>query len=93
MPLGFKYSKQWEIELRKYYSHSEQTTKSFFVHPRLKIDKNISRYVNCMRFSTLTKAFNDILWNFKIKERFTFTLINASQHGRAYIVFIAPAIL
>ena len=88
MPQGFKYSKQWEIEdngLRKYYSHSRINNKSisFFVHPRLKIDKNISRHdvtinVNGTAggFSTPTEAFNGILWNFKIKNgRYSTTVI------------------
>ncbi|MGC1931116.1 MAG: hypothetical protein WA667_19275 [Candidatus Nitrosopolaris sp.] len=104
MPQGFKYSKQWEKEdngfghNRGYNSHiridnnsssKEEQTASFFILPRLKIDKKIGRQdvpVSVIKdFLTPTEVFQGIVWNFRIKNRRYFTTVVEGCIGEVLI--------
>jgi hypothetical protein len=95
MPQGFKYSKQYDrrdnglTRNRDYCnlsridnncSHNFKETASFFIRPRLKIDKKISAQHVTINVNgtanglpTPTETFKGIVWNFKIENRRYFT--------------------
>jgi hypothetical protein len=95
MPQGFKYSRQWDTEdngLHYSWDHNrccridnnsnreEEEPTSFFIQPRLKIDKEISLQhvtINVNGTSnglpTPSEVFKGIVWNFKIENRRYFT--------------------